>query len=84
MLPISPLALSLYDNRYPLRSEWLQNGFPNRSDSAISFNNGNIRFTINPSSSSFDYFVAGVKYTVSSSDVEHVYYVNLTDTEGDW
>ncbi len=73
-----------HDKRYPLRSEWLQNGFPNRVDSSMSFNDGNIRFTINPSNGSFDYFVAGIKYTISSSDVENVNYANLTDTEGDW
>lgn len=71
---------------YPTRAEWMQNGFPNRSDSSISFNNGTKRFTINPSNGSFDYFIAGVKYTVSSSDVENVNYVYLGDTpaEGPW
>lgn len=69
-----------------MASEWSQNGFPNRTDSTIAFNDGTRRFTINPSGSSFAYYIAGVKYTVSSSDVENVNYIYLGDTpaEGPW
>lgn len=41
-------------------------GFPNRDDSQISFNEGNRTFTIAPIGASFDYYIWGVKYTVSA------------------
>lgn len=41
-------------------------GFPNRTDSSISFVNGTRTFTIQPTGASFDYWIAGEKFTVSS------------------
>jgi len=68
--------------RYPLRTEWLQNGFPNRTASSLAWSDANRRLTINPTGVSFDYFVQGVKYTVATSDVVNVNYVDIADTEG--
>jgi hypothetical protein len=52
-------------------------GFIDRADSNISFVNGTLTFTIQPAVTDFSYYIAGVKYTVSSSDD-----VVITDTEG--
>ncbi|KKL97445.1 hypothetical protein LCGC14_1834430, partial [marine sediment metagenome] len=41
-------------------------GFPNRTDSTLSFDT--VTFTITPSNGSFTYYIAGVAYTVSSAD----------------
>ena len=41
-------------------------GFPNRTDSTFSFNNGTRTFTIQPTGSSFDIWAQGVKTTISS------------------
>ncbi|KKN62192.1 hypothetical protein LCGC14_0514710 [marine sediment metagenome] len=41
-------------------------GFPNRDDSTLSFSS--VTFTIAPSNSTFDYYIAGVKYTKSSAE----------------
>lgn len=41
-------------------------GFPNRTDSSISFINGTRTFTIQPTGASFDYWIAGEKFTVNS------------------
>lgn len=54
-------------------------GFPNRIDSTISFDEGVLKFTIAPTVTSFDYYIKGIKYTVSSADD-----VYITDTEGRW
>jgi hypothetical protein len=55
-------------------------GFPNRTDSVISFApSPNRRFTIAPAVSSFDFYINGVKFTKSSADT-----VDLTDTTGLW
>ncbi|RLB87079.1 MAG: hypothetical protein DRH26_16290, partial [Deltaproteobacteria bacterium] len=53
------------------------NGFPNRTDSDISFVNGTRTFTIAPAVSTFDYYIKGVKYTKSGSED-----VIIPDTEG--
>jgi len=50
-------------------------GFPNRTDSTISISTD--QFTIEPSSTSFDYYIHGVKYTKSSADT-----ITIPDTEG--
>jgi len=63
-------------------------GFPNRTDSTISFANGTGTFTIQPSSTSYDYYIAGVKYTETTtknfviSDVEglHFLYFDVNQT----
>jgi hypothetical protein len=65
-------------------------GFENRTDSTFSFTNATRTFTIQPVSASFNYWIAGVKYTVSTaktvviSDVEGLHFiyfngVTLTD-----
>ena len=81
-LPDMPSATNTdHDGRYPLRTEWLQNGFPNRTDSTISWadavDGGTL--TIDTTNGSFDYFINGVKYTKSSTET-----IQITDTEGLW
>lgn len=41
-------------------------GFPNLTDSTMSFNNGTNTFTIQPTGASFDIYQAGIKYTIST------------------
>ena len=50
-------------------------GFPNRDDSVLSFNT--VTFTITPAVSTFDYYIAGVKYTKSSAEN-----IVIADTSG--
>ena len=54
-------------------------GFPNRIDSAFSFDNGTLTFSIWPTGTSFDYYIRGHKFTISSTDT-----ATITDTEGLW
>lgn len=54
-------------------------GFPNKTDSTISFTDGTLTFAIAPVSSGFDFWSKGKKFTVTSSDS-----VVITDTEGIW
>ena len=42
-------------------------GFPNRTDSTLSFNNSTRVFTVAPVGASFDVWVAGVKYTYTTA-----------------
>lgn len=65
-------------------------GIPVRTDSDLSFVNGTRTFTIAPSGTSFDYYIAGFKYTVSAADdliiadtsgVHYIYYDGDTLTE---
>lgn len=44
------------------------NGFPNRTDSQYSINNGTRTFTIQPVSASYDVWIRGVKYTKTSAE----------------
>ncbi|HUV13231.1 MAG TPA: hypothetical protein VMY18_06285, partial [Acidobacteriota bacterium] len=53
-------------------------GFPNRTDSTISFNDGTLTFSIAPTGASFDYWIKGVVYSVGSKSKA------ITDTEGEW
>jgi len=76
------LGIASLDGRYPRRTEWLQNGFPNRTASSLAWSNADRRLTINPTGTSFNYFVEGVKYTVATSDVINVNRVDIADTEG--
>jgi hypothetical protein len=55
------------------------NGFPEISETTVSFDNSLMRLTIAPTSSSFSYYCEGVKHTKSSSET-----VDITDTEGLW
>ena len=50
-------------------------GFPNRTDSVLSFTG--VTFTINKTNGSFDYYIAGVKYTKSSAEN-----IVIADTSG--
>lgn len=52
-------------------------GFPNRTDSAISFNDGLRRFTIAPTGVSFDYYIKGTRFTETATRT-----VDISDTEG--
>lgn len=54
-------------------------GFPNRTDSSISFVDGTRTFSITPTGASFDYYITGVRYNVSSADS-----IIIPDTEGIW
>jgi len=63
----------------PTRAEWGQNGFVNRTDSTISFNDGLLRFTIAPASSSYVFYSQGKKFTKTATET-----VDITDTEGLW
>ena len=52
-------------------------GFPNRTDSTLSWVGGTRTFTITPASTSFDYYIAGKKYTVTAADS-----IVIADTSG--
>lgn len=54
-----------------------ENGFVDRTDSAISFTSGTRTFQIAPTGVSFDYFHNATRYTVSSADT-----VQIADAEG--
>jgi hypothetical protein len=56
------------------------NGFPNRNDSAISYNHVTNEFSIQPVGSTFDYYINCIKYTsagdtIVTSGTEGVYYI---------
>lgn len=63
-------------------------GYPNRTDSQLSFNAGTRTFTIEPllPATSFDFYIKGVKYTVVSpqsiviSDITSTYYIYFDET----
>ena len=63
---------------YVTRPEWDQNGFENRTDSTLTWTNSSPDRTlsIQPTSTSFDYWVAGVRYTSTGDTVQ------IDDTEG--
>ena len=66
------------DYRYPLRTDWAQNGFENRTDSTTGFVNGTRTFTITPAGTSgFTYFVDGIKYVKYVAED-----IIITDVEG--
>jgi len=54
-------------------------GFPNLTDSTISWSNALLRFTIAPSAASFDYYRHGTKVTKSGTET-----VDITDLTGIW
>ena len=86
-----------WENYSPTRTEWNQNGFPNRTDSTLAMTDATRTFSIQPVVTNFDYYMEGLKYTTTGdtlviSDVEgiHVLYydgatlsetVNPTSTE---
>jgi len=53
-----------FNNQNILQKE--PTGFPNRTDSTISFNDGSRLFTIAPAVSSFDVYIKGTKFTFST------------------
>jgi hypothetical protein len=53
-------------------------GFPNRTDTTLSFDDLSLTFTIAPTGASFDYWIQGIKYTVGSKSA------TITNTEGLW
>ena len=63
---------------YVTRPEWDQNGFENRTDSTLTWTDSSPDRTlsIQPTSTSFDYWVAGARYTSTGDTVQ------ITDTEG--
>jgi len=69
---------TLNDTGLVSQVDWNQNGFENQTDSTISFTDGTLTFSIQPTSTNFDYWVGGVKYT-STGDTKVI-----TDTEGIW
>ncbi len=62
-------TLSVDNNTYIQPSEWLQNGFVDKSNSTISFTNATRTFSIQPTVTSFDYYVQGIKYTSTGDTV---------------
>jgi hypothetical protein len=60
------------------KAAWNQNGFPNRTSSAISFTNSTRTFSIQPTATNFSYYIAGVEYISTGNTVV------ITDTEGVW
>lgn len=77
------LPTSTFDAYNLLQKE--PTGFPNRTDSTISFSNGTRIFTIAPASGSFKFYVKGTEFTksasesitISNSDGSHyIYYDN--------
>lgn len=54
-------------------------GFENTTDSELTFTEGSRQISIAPTGSSFDYYIRGKKYTVSSTDT-----ATITDTDGGW
>lgn len=72
------------DDNFPDSTEWLQNGIADITGSTIAFDDVTRVFTINRTGSSFDYYVQGIKYTVSVDDTPTINTVTLTDTDGQW
>ncbi len=54
-------------------------GFPNRTDTSVSFNNGTRTLTLAKTNGSFDIYLRGVKHTFTSDQTKQI-----TDTEGVW
>jgi len=74
-------SASLLDNdhtQYTLREDWYQNGFPNRSDSTLTWTDSSPDRTmsIQPTGASFVYYQEGVRYTSTGDTVQ------ITDVEG--
>lgn len=62
-------------------------GYVNRSDSVMSFNSNTRQFTIQPQSVSFDYYIHGIKHTITTPKTvtlpaaTGLYHVYFDDTE---
>lgn len=61
------------------RSEWGQNGFEDKTDVSLSWDDGTMTLSISPAVDSFSYYIDGVKYTETDTLTE-----TITDTEGLW
>lgn len=59
-------AITTIDNTFNAMKE--PTGLPNRTDSTISFNASTRQFSISPTSTSFDVWIKGVKYTKNSTN----------------
>ena len=57
----------------------VENGFVDRAESTISFDDGLMRFTIAPVATDFTFYSGGVGFTKTASET-----VDITDTEGLW
>lgn len=72
----------LLDNDHPqylLRDEWLQNGFPDRTEVAMSWDDTSLTLTLQPVGANFRYYYEGILYTETGSITE-----TIPDTEGLW
>ena len=76
-LKINPITnkLDLVRDIEVSKADWNQNGFENRTDSSLSWNNANARLTI-VRVNDFSYWIAGVKYTKTSDE-----FVDIDDTK---
>ena len=61
----------------PARSEWGQNGFVDRDDVSISFDDGTRTFTVAPVATSFEFYDDGIRYDKQAADS-----VVIADSEG--
>ena len=67
-------------NLYPTKAEWGQNGFPNTTDSSISFTDGTRLFSIQPTGDNFNYYIDGIKYkttgdTLTIADITGIHII---------
>jgi len=65
--------------QYLQRTEWYANGFVDRADTTLAWDDGTRTLTLAPAVTSFDYYYAGYKYTETGSLA-----ATITDTEGLW
>ena len=70
--------LEMRQNLFADDTGWFS-GYPNRTDSTMSFDDGTLTFTIEPSSTEFSCFLNGEEFTFDSAQT-----VTITDTEGLW
>lgn len=61
----SKLDVSVFDEQNQTVKD--PTGFPNRTDSTFSFNDGTRTFTIQPTGASFDYWTQGTKHTITTN-----------------
>ena len=64
---------------YLLRSDWLENGFVDRTDTTLAWDDGTRTLTLSPAVDDYEYFYAGIRYT-EDGDLA----ATITDTEGLW
>lgn len=85
--PVNPqdaMTLAVFEDYNFLQKE--PTGFENRTDSSISFDDGTLTFTIQPTGASYDFYIKGQKFTKTSAstvvipDVTGEYYIYFNDT----